>query len=313
MSGYNRILRAVRSQPWAIMPDKLEAILGFLEIKSAGGAISEDLLSQIHAQAEVTAARAKSVSAASSGSVTVLPVYGMIMHRGNMMGDISGPRGTSTEQLSAQLRQAINDPNVKAIVMDFDTPGGTVDGVPELAAEILDARGKKQITAVSNCLCASAGYWLASACSEIVASESSLTGSVGVYAAHQDESAALEKEGVKVTLIQYGENKTNGNPYQALSEDARSNMQKMVNAYGTMFDKSVAKGRKTSAAKVHENFGQGLVFTAADAVSIGMVDSIGTLDDVLAKYGVSRHASASLVQERSKLSALRLQMEIAGA
>lgn len=313
MNGYSRILRAARSQAWAIMPDKLEAILGFLELKAAGGGATPEKIAELHAASEISAARARSVSAASSGSVAVIPVYGMIMHRGNMMGDISGPRGTSTEQLSAQIHQAVNDPNVKAIVMDFDTPGGTVDGVPELASEILKARDKKQITAVSNCLCASAGYWLASACSEIVASESSLTGSVGVYSAHEDDSAMLEKAGVKVTLVKYGANKAQGNPYEPLSDEARSNMQQMVDAYGVMFDKAVAKGRKISAAKVSDTFGQGLVFTAADAVKIGMVDSIGTLDDVLARYGVSRRSGAQAQGRTTSVAALKRQIEVVGA
>lgn len=295
MNSYHLIRRAVRSTPWAIQPEKLEAILAFLQLKAEGKAVDAVKLAEIHAASEVAAARATNVSGSSKGSVAVLPVYGCIMHRGNMMGDISGPSGTSIDQLTSQFRQALNDPSVSAIVFDFDSPGGTVDGVAELASEILAARGKKKITAVSDCLCASAAYWLASACTDIVVSPSSLTGSIGVYSAHEDDSEYLAKEGVKVTLISYGENKTQGNPYEPLSDSARGNMQAMVNDYGAMFDKAVAKGRKISAAKVSESFGQGLCFTAQQAVKIGMADSVGTLDDVLARYGVSRgRVSAAL-------------------
>ncbi len=293
MNGYSRILKAARSQPWAIMPDKLEAILGFLELKASGGSATVSDIAEIHASAEIAAARASNVSAASTGSVAVIPVYGCIMPRANLMDDISGGGGCSIEMLTKQLRAAINDPNVRAIVLDIASPGGSVEGVPELGAEILAARANKKITAVSDYLCASAAYWLASCCSDVVVSPSSLTGSVGVYSSHEDDSVYLEKAGVKVTLISYGENKTQGNPYEPLSDAGRSNMQEMVDEYGAMFDKAVAKGRKMSADKVHGTFGQGLCFTAEQAVKIGMADSVGTLDDVLARYGVSRSGSAS--------------------
>lgn len=291
MSGYSRIIKAVRTRPWAILPAKLEAIIGFLELKAQGVSPSKETLDAIHADAEIAAARAANVSASSSGSVTVIPVYGTIMHRADLMSEYSG--GTSTESLTKQLRQAVNDPNVKAIVMDFDSPGGTVDGVEELATEILNARSKKKITAVSNCLCCSAAYWLASCCTDVVVSPSSLTGSVGVYSTHEDDSKYLEDLGVKITLISYGENKTAGNSFEPLSDSARVDLQKMVDDFGAKFEKGVAKGRKTSQAKVRDTFGQGKVFNAEDAVKIGMADSVGTLDDVLSRYGVTRNPTGA--------------------
>jgi capsid assembly protease len=293
MTPYGMIRQAMRSQLWAIQPEKLEQICAFLQLKAAGGSPSPELLAAIQADAAAVQARAQAVSAAGGGSVAVLPVYGLILYRGSSMGDISGPTATSVQKLTQQFRQALNDPNVKAIVFDVDSPGGTVEGVDELATEIRNARGQKKTIAVADHLMASAAYYLASACSEVVVSPSSLTGSVGVYCAHEDDSKYLEDLGVKISLVSFGENKTLGNSYEPLSDAARADMQDMVDQFGAMFEKAVAKGRKISQAKVHEAFGQGLCFTAQKAVKIGMADTVGTLDDVLGRYGVGAGAADS--------------------
>ncbi len=153
------------------------------------------------------------------------------MHR--QLADISGGSiGTSTTNLSAALRQVVEDPGVGSIVLDIDSPGGDVDGVDELASEIYQARKSKAITAVSNCLCASAAYYVASQASEIVVSPSSLTGSIGVYTMHEDDSAMLEAAGIKLELIKYGENKAEGNNLGPLSDPAREHLQELIDAYG---------------------------------------------------------------------------------
>lgn len=288
MKSYHKVMQAVFSMPWAVPPDKLEAIQGFLELKLRGGMATPETLAQIQAASGAVEARRETVSAASSGSVAVLPLYGLILQRGNM--DLSGPSCTSVVRFAQDLRQAINDPSVKAIVIDVDSPGGTVAGVDELASEIFNARKQKKITAVSNCLCASAAYYLASQCSEMMVSPSSQTGSIGVYATHVDTSKADEMEGLKFTLISYGANKTQGNSYEPLTDAARQDMQQLVDHYGTMFERAVARGRKVKLEDVQNKFGQGRMFNAKDAVRLGLADSIGTLDDALASHGVSRGA-----------------------
>ena len=292
MKTYSRILSAVHSTVWAIQPEKLQAILAFLELKAAGQGPSEETLAQIQA-ANIEAAKRASSVANASGSVAVIPVYGLISHRTSMMSEISGPGGTSCQQISKQVQAAANDPGVKAIVLDIDSPGGTVDGVAELADEIYQARGKKQITAVSDCLMASAAYWIAAACNEIAVSPSSQTGSIGVYGAHEDYSGALEQEGVKVTLISAGKYKTEGNPYEPLNDDARAAMQQTVDDYYGMFVKAVAKGRGVKADDVRNGFGEGRVVGASQAVKLGMADRVATLDQVLSKLGVNRNGNTS--------------------
>ena len=301
MKSYNRILRAAYSLMWAIQPEKLEAILGFLELKAAGLAPKEDTLAEIQSASRLAAARATADATAGSGVVAVLPLFGLITHRGNMMGDISGPRGTSTDKFTSQFRQAVADPNVKAIVIDVDSPGGTVDGVTELFGEIYKARGKKSVTAVADCLMASAAYWIASAASEIVASPSAMVGSIGVYMAHEDESAANEAEGRKVTLISAGKYKTEGNAFEPLSDDAKAALQSSIDAFYNLFVKDVAKGRGVKANDVVNGFGEGRILDAQQAVTLGLVDRVATLDQVLAKYGVSRGNAGNAAAMRGTL------------
>lgn len=301
MKSYPHIRRALAGKLWFMHEQKMNEMLAFLEIKLSGGSSSAETIAAIRAANEVSAARAKNVSASSSGAVAVIPIYGMIMQRPSM--DLSGPGGTSCESLTQQLRQAANDPNVKAIVMDMDTPGGDVSGVDELATEIYNARKQKKITAISNCLCASAGYYLASQATEMVVSPSSLTGSIGIYTMHEDDSKYLDEMGVKLTLIKFGENKAEGNNFEPLSDTALAHLQEMVDTFGVMFEKAVARGRKISQADVHGKFGQGRVFDAKQAVKIGMADRIATFDEVLEGYGVSRKGASAQAFEAPAVKA----------
>jgi len=285
MKTYERILRAVYAQPWAIQQEKLDAILAFVELKASGGFTAPEILAEFRAANAEMNARAKNVTNG-TGAVAVIPIYGTICHRADLFSDYSG--GTSCESVSKQIRAALADPAVSAIVLDIDSPGGTVDGVPELADEIHRARGKKTITAVADALCASAAYWIGCSGTEIVCTPSGLVGSVGVYDAHEDISKALEMAGEKVTYVYAGKYKVERNSTEPLSDDARKAMQDMVNEYYSMFTRAVARGRNAKVEDVRNGYGEGRVVTAQQAVKLGMVDRVATLDDVLAGYGVSR-------------------------
>jgi signal peptide peptidase SppA len=302
MKSYPHIRRALAGKLWFVHEPKMQEMLTFLEFKLAGGMAAHEALASIRATNQAAAARAQKARGG-GGSIAVIPIYGMIMHR--QMADISGGSiGTSTSAVSAALRQVVDDPGVGSIVLDIDSPGGDVDGVDELASEIYAARKQKKITAVSNCLCASAAYYLASQASEIVVSPSSLTGSIGVYTLHEDDSAMLEAMGVKLTLIKFGENKAEGNNLGPLSDSARAYTQEMVNIYGNAFEAAVARGRGIRQDVVHSKFGQGRVFDAKTAVKIGMADRVGTLTNVL---------SAALPGRQAQFAAMRHQLAVAGA
>ena len=136
------------------------------------------------------------------------------------MSNYSG--GTSTDIFGAWFDEAMADKSVTSIVLDVDSPGGSVYGVSELARKIYQSRGKKPIIAVANSLMASAAYWIASAADEIHVSPGAEVGSIGVIAVHVDRSENNAKEGFNVSYITAGEYKAEGNPDAPLSEDRKS-------------------------------------------------------------------------------------------
>ncbi len=226
--------------------------------------------------------------------VAIIPVYGPIVPHGGML-TMTSSELTSIDRLTQQFRAAQEDPNVTHIVFDFDSPGGQASLVPELAAEILAARGTKPTIAVANTLMASAAYWLAAMCDEVVASPSADIGSVGVYSAHQDFTAAMEESGVKITLVQSDGSpyKTEFSPFVELSDDAKEEMQRRADAIMDDFVAAVAAGRGTTTKDVLANYGQGRCLMATDALAVGMVDRIGTLDSVLQQLHSGATAPAS--------------------
>lgn len=269
---YEHILRAVGETPWAIRPAMLGVIVDILAFRAEGGRLSAE-------EVAMRAASGRRETHSGPKGVAVLALHGVIVPKAGLMSEVSG--ATSMEGFRSQFRSAMANPEVSALVMDVDSPGGMVDQVPEMAAEIRGARGSKPIVAVANSEAASAAYWLGSQADRFIATKSARVGSIGVFTAHKDESVKDEQSGVKTTLVSAGKFKTEGNPFQPLSEDARAHMQGLVNDYYGMFVGDVAKGRGVNVDAVRSGFGEGRVVGAADAARLGMTDGIGTLEGVV--------------------------------
>ncbi|WP_425401252.1 signal peptide peptidase SppA [Algiphilus sp.] len=276
---YGRIIRAVCETPWAITANRMADIIDVLAYQAAGGKLTPD---EVRAYVGDDVKGQQGVRSA-GGGVAILSLRGVIAHRIESVQDISGPGGTSMEGFSRRFREVMNDDEVSAVVIDVDSPGGAVSGVEEMGKEIREARGTKPIVAVANTLAASAAYHLASQADELVVTPSGEVGSIGVFAAHQNMAQALESMGIEVTLISAGKYKVEGNPYEALSDDAREYMQSRVDDFYEAFVNAVAAGRGVLADAVKSDFGQGRVVGAQDAVAAGMADSVETFDQVVAR------------------------------
>ncbi|MEM7619774.1 MAG: S49 family peptidase [Pseudomonadota bacterium] len=278
---YHRILHAVAGTPWAIHPEKGKAIIDFLvsqaENPSPSHAIEDDTVQH---RAELTK---EPVQVERRQAIAVLPISSVILPRAHDVKDSSlGPSGgQSAERLEKQFSALVSDTDISAIVLDIDSPGGAVGGVPELFEIISAASEQKHVVAVANHFCASAAYWIACAASEIVMTPSAMIGSVGVYTYHEDISQALEHEGVKPTYISSSAEKIEGSSQFALSDGARSHMQATVDTYAAHFVRDVARGRGVSELEVRQTFGNGRMHQADYAKAHGMVDRIATLDQVL--------------------------------
>jgi signal peptide peptidase SppA len=271
------------STPWALMPERLNAVSAVMARWSSHAPATAEVLAGIDVDKVAREARRQTATSVSGGGIAVLPLYGVITQRGNMIEDVSGPGSVSTQKFAAALRLALADESVSQILIDIDSPGGSVYGVAELADEIVAARAQKPIIAIANSLAASAAYWIGCSASEFYVTPGGEVGSIGVWQAHFDYSQALAAEGVTPTLISAGTYKVEGNPYAPLDPEAQAFMQSRVDDYFLAFSKAVAKGRGVPIAQVRNGMGQGRVLGADAALEQNMVDGIVTLDEAIRK------------------------------
>lgn len=272
-----RVLQAVNGQVWAIQPGKLQEISAVVARRFIGEP-------KLDAEEVLAMTRAKT-PASRSGTVAVLPLHGVIAQRMDMLTAMSG--GTSTEQFAAAFDEAVADEGVSAIVIDINSPGGSVSGVPELAARIRAARGTKPVVAVANSLMCSAAYWIGSAADSITATEMSFVASCNAIMVRVDTSEADAKEGVRYHFITGGptDNKAEGHPEFPASEEELAEIQANVDVAYEAFMQAIAANRGLSLAQAKDLCGQGRAFIAPRALDLKLVDAIGTLDSVLASLG----------------------------
>lgn len=297
---YSRILRAITEQPWAIRQSMMDTICEVVMARANGAQLTKD---EIQARLGISAARpVKQIV----GTVAVLPVTGVLSQKMNMFTEISG--GTSYQQLTMQFREFRDDPQVKAIVFEHDSPGGDVTGLEELAEEIFEARGSKRMIAAVNPFCASASLYLAVACDEVVVTPSGMIGSIGTIIVHGDYSKMNEALGFKPTYITSSKYKAEANEDEPLGDEAYAMLKAMADDYGARFEKFVARGRGVDVSVVREQFGQGRMLMAKQAVKVGLADRIATFDQVIAKL-VGRAPSAGAKAEGDAAPTVRAEAE----
>lgn len=274
-------LELLLGKPWAIAPEAAIEVASRMALQAQGNFRSDEQLARMQA---VIAKPLVPSKAADGTDVAVIPLRGTITPRGSLFSLLFGGGG-GLELFVHQFRMAMADGNVSAIVLDIDSPGGVIDMVPETAAEILNARGSKPITAVANTTCASAAYWIAAAADTVIATPSAQVGSIGVFITHEDISRMVAAMGVSVSLVSAGKYKTEGNTFEPLSKAAQADLQAKVDGLYGIFTAQVAQGRGVSQATVQSGYGQGRCLLASQALNAGLVDGIETLEHVVARLG----------------------------
>ncbi len=271
----SQIFKGLQDRPWALMPAKIEEIYAFLDRRLAGEklAIPESRVPAKNSNADEAAYQV-------IDGVAVLPVYGVIDKRMNMLSRFSG--GTSTELLARDFRQALADPKVQAILLDVDSPGGSVDGPKDVADLIYQSREQKPVVAFANGLMASAAYWIGSAAQTIVAPATAEVGSIGVVAMHYDYSAWDEKAGIKRTAITAGKYKRIASDEKPLSKEGAAYIQDAVDTFYSLFLEAVGKNRGQTPEQVHAEMADGRIFIGKKALKAGLIDQIGNFNDALA-------------------------------
>lgn len=211
----------------------------------------------------------------SGGLTRVIPVFGILGKHLDSMEMMCG--GCSIDGLSARLTAADKDPDCESIVMVFHSPGGTVTGIPELAAKMRDVGARKPIVAYTDGQCCSAALWLASQANTFLVSPSASVGSVGVYNLTLDESRRMELAGVKITAISDGKYKLAGAPFRALTAEETAQIQARVDSIGKAFRAALTASRSIAAEDM-----EGQVFSGEEAVAKGFADGLANdLQEVL--------------------------------
>jgi signal peptide peptidase SppA len=263
--------------PWAVLPDRLAAI--------------EQLLRGPRTAPRSAAAATRSTRS-DHGSIATLRLHGLLVPRASDFAEQHGLVGL--EHFAQEFRAALADGSVSGILIDVDSPGGSVYGIAELADEIYRARGRrKPVLAVANSLAAAGAYWIASSAGEFYVKPGGEVGGIGVHDAHTEWSKALGKAGIGTTLIAAGKYKSDGKPFQPLSATARAAMQARVETYYGAMVGAIARNRRVDDATVRDGMGQGRLLDAERAKRTNMVDGIATVDEVRNK--LIRYTAAGIV------------------
>lgn len=295
----DRLIELVQDQPWAIMPNRIAALIGVVRAAIAGKEPAELDVAKLAGGQRAQRDRDMRQSA----GVMVIPLTGIITPKASIF-DFFGI-ATGLDRWTARFQAAVRNPDIESIVIDIDSPGGSVYGVEEASEIIFGARKEKTVISVANPLAASAAYFLGSSAKELVITPSGETGSIGVVSVHVEFARALEEAGIGVTVITAGKHKFEGNPWERLSEDAAADIQAIVDAYYDDFVAAVSRNRDVKPSDVRNGLGEGRVLTAERAVEEGLADRIATLDTVLMELGVDQ---GTLIESRARAEKARTRV-----
>jgi signal peptide peptidase SppA len=219
----------------------------------------------------------------------------------------------STVYVRKQLRHAAKNPDVKAIVLRIDSPGGTVSGTKDLADEILKAKATKPVIAFVEDLAASAAYWIAAQTNEIVANNTTaLIGSIGTYTVIYDYSRQAENLGIKTHVIATGKHKGAGVPGSPITPEQLADFQRVIDSLNDQFKSAVAEGRKLSQGTIDE-LADGRVHPASVALDLKLIDRIESFDAVVNRYAQPIFSSRRAVAMTTEIVKPESQVEAAAS
>lgn len=230
---------------------------------------------------------------AMNGDVAVVKIQGPLSQRGGWFWD-------GYDKIRSRFEKALEDPKVRAVTLQIDSPGGAVAGLFETARAMRRAAAdaRKPVIAYADELAASAGYALASVADEIYLPESGTVGSVGVISVLADRSKLNERMGVRVHVLTTGKHKGDGHPDKPLTDEVIARYQERVNALGAQFNEMVADARGVSPAYVKGL--EAAVFHGAAAVKGKLANGVASFDEVLRLAGDKAKASRSSGRRQEK-------------
>lgn len=259
--------------PWLIAENAHRELVSLAESVDIAAHVREYAArAQVAEDVEV----ADSYLTTSAGRIAIVEIIGPTTKFGSSLFD-----GTSTIRTRRSLRKAASDPRVEAIVLLIDSPGGTVQGTGDLADDVyrIDREAKPIVTFAEDTL-TSAAYWVASQSRRIVANPSTRVGSIGVVGALVDMSEYERKLGLKTYVIRSSEFKALGQPGEEITDEFIAEARREVADVHALFVSAIARGRGVSDSAVGA-WADGRVHLAAAAQSLGMIDEVGTFDELI--------------------------------
>jgi protease-4 len=216
------------------------------------------------------------------GKVLVISIRGMISDAPRKQ--LIGTRPSMVQEIVSQLRKAEDDPDVKAVLLKIDSPGGSVTASDLIYNEIMAFKQHKKAKVVAAMMdvAASGGYYIALPADFILAHPTTVTGSVGVLFLSPNVSGLMEKIGVDVNVSKTGKNKDMGSPFRQETEEEKKIIQDIVDRLGAQFLNHIAEHRKLGPNKLKE-ISSARIYLADDALKLGMIDGIGYLDEAVSQ------------------------------
>lgn len=269
----------IMTSPWMIAPEKLNEIRAMYEAHMRGDKID---IKGITAKVELADKNTKTKESDYDviNGAAIIPIMDVITKYQTFWSLFFG--GTSSMEVARLFREALGDPSVNSIILNIDSPGGTVDGTQELADLIYSSRGPKPVIAYTDGMMASAAYYIGAAADAIyISGDMPPVGSIGVVTSHIDYSKMDEKYGIKETEIYAGKYKRIASFVKPLSKEGKAYLQDRVDYIYSIFVEDVAKYRGTSVEQVLENMADGKIFIGKQALDAGLVDGVATFDRLI--------------------------------
>ncbi len=212
------------------------------------------------------------------GSIGIVTIAGVIDKHVSTM-DLDCYGGCDLADVDAALGRCADDPSIEHVILAINSPGGSCMGTPETAARVAALANNKEVITFVDGVCASAAYYIGSQADLIIATPSSVLGSIGVYIAIMDESRAMEMEGYKIELVKSGTFKAMGASFKTLTPEERAIYQATSDEIYAEFTSTVNAKRPLVASETM----QGQCFRGAKALAAGLADELTgqSLDDYL--------------------------------
>ena len=238
--------------------------------------------------------RTDEIETADGGKIAVIEITGTMMKRTSSMS-----AATSTIRAKRAVRNARTDRSVNAAAIKIDSGGGTFIGTQELADEVAALAAEKPTEVYVEDRGFSAAYWVASQANRITMNQSGAVGSIGTVLLLNDMSKMAEKMGVKVHVISTGKFKGAGAPGSEVTDEQLKKFKEEVVSANEFFLEAAAKGRKMDRKRVEE-LATGEIFIGQKAIDVGLVDEIGTFDDVIRRLQKMSEPQAATPQQISE-------------